>query len=166
MFNKEFSTVQKISIAALCMAGYVVVMLYTQSFAFGQYQIRIATAIYGLSALFPFLVIPLGLANFISNMLMGGLGPLDMIGGALVGFSTCAAIAWTQARKWPVWTIAIFITLIPGLVVPIWLSMLIAVPYMVLMPLLVVGQIVPGIVGAVLVSALSKVGQTGVVADR
>lgn len=166
MFNKEFSTVQKISMAALCMAMYVVVMLYTQSFAFGQYQIRIATAIYALSALFPFLIIPLGLANFISNMLMGGLGPLDMIGGALVGFATCAAIVRTQSCNWPTWTIAVFITLIPGLIVPIWLSMLINIPYMVLMPLLVIGQIVPGIVGAVLVSALGKILASGAIVAK
>jgi hypothetical protein len=38
-------------------------MLCTQSFAFGQYQIRIATAVYALNWTFPFLVAPLGLAN-------------------------------------------------------------------------------------------------------
>jgi hypothetical protein len=49
-------------------------MLCTQSFAFGQYQIRISTALYGLSAIFPFLIVPFGLANMFSNLVMGGLG--------------------------------------------------------------------------------------------
>ena len=164
MFNKEFSRVQKIAISGLCMSMYVVIMLYTQSFAFGQYQIRIATAVYGLSALFPFLIVPLALANFISNMLMGGLGPLDMIGGALVGFSTCFTIVWLHRRNLPLWTVAACITLIPGLVVPIWLSILLDIPYMVLMPLLVVGQIVPGIVGAVSTGALRRIWQRNTVA--
>ena len=44
---------QKLVFSALCIALYIVVMMCTQSFAFGQYQIRIATALYGLSAIFP-----------------------------------------------------------------------------------------------------------------
>ena len=67
MFNKEFTKTRKLTISALCIALYVVVMMCTQSFAFGQYQIRIATALYALSAIFPFLVLPFGLANFLSN---------------------------------------------------------------------------------------------------
>ena len=43
---------QKLVFSALCIALYIVVMMCTQTFAFGQYQIRIATALYGLSALF------------------------------------------------------------------------------------------------------------------
>ena len=74
---------QKLTISALCMALYLVVMMCTQSFAFGQYQVRIATALYGLSAIFPFLIIPFGLVNVLANTLMGGLGPLDMLGGGL-----------------------------------------------------------------------------------
>ena len=49
---------QKLVFSALCIALYIVVMMCTQSFAFGQYQIRIATALYGLSAIFPFLILP------------------------------------------------------------------------------------------------------------
>ena len=36
---------------------YIVIMMMTQGFAFGQYQVRIATALYGLAALFPFSVL-------------------------------------------------------------------------------------------------------------
>jgi hypothetical protein len=63
---------QKLVFSALCIALYIVVMMCTQSFAFGQYQIRIATALYGLSAIFPFLVLPFGLANVVSNTVMRG----------------------------------------------------------------------------------------------
>ena len=77
---KNLTKTQKLTISALCTALYLVVMMCTQSFAFGQYQVRIATALYGLSAIFPFLIIPFGLVNVLANTLMGGLGPLDMLG--------------------------------------------------------------------------------------
>lgn len=81
MMNRDMSRVQKLTFSAMVIALYVTVMYFTQSFSFGAYQIRIATALYALSYLFPFLVLPFGLANFIANMLFGGLGILDMFGG-------------------------------------------------------------------------------------
>ena len=156
MFNKEFTKTRKLTISALCIALYVVVMMCTQSFAFGQYQIRIATALYALSAMFPFLVVPFGIANFISNSIMGGLGPLDMLGGALVGSATSAAIVWIKNKNLPNYVIALAITLIPGLGVPIWLSLLLGIPYWVLASSIILGQLVSGIVGAALVTALEK----------
>ena len=52
--NQDYTKTQKLTISAICIALYLVVMLCTQSFAFGQYQVRIATALYGLSYIFPF----------------------------------------------------------------------------------------------------------------
>jgi len=156
MFNIPLSKTRKLTISALCIALYVAIMIYTQSFAFGQYQIRIATSLYGLGAVFPFLSIPMALANLISNTFMGGLGPMDMIGGAFVGYATCKAIILTKKRNLPNIFIALFIILIPGLVVPIWLSILLNIPYLVLVPSLVIGQILPGIVGGILVTAIEK----------
>ena len=96
---KNLTKTQKLTISALCMALYLVVMMCTQSFAFGQYQVRIATALYGLSAIFPFLIIPFGLVNVLANTLMGGLGPLDMLGGAGVGYLRGAALS-TRGPGW------------------------------------------------------------------
>ena len=73
----DISRTMKITISGIIIATYVVVMFLTQSFAFGQYQIRIATSIYALASIYPFLIVPLGLANFMSNTLMGGLGLND-----------------------------------------------------------------------------------------
>lgn len=112
---KNLSQTQKLTISALCMALYLVVMLCTQSFAFGQYQVRIATALYGLSAIFPFLVIPFGLVNVIANTLMGGLGPLDMLGGGLVGIVTSLTIVYAKRHHTGNWAVMLAITLIPGL---------------------------------------------------
>ena len=89
---KRYTQTQKLTIAGICIALYIAVMMCTQTFAFGQYQVRIATAMYGLSAIFPFLIVPFGIANVISNTIMGGLGPLDMIGGGIVGIVTTSVI--------------------------------------------------------------------------
>ena len=85
---KDMGKVQKMTFSAMIMALYVVLVYITQSFSFGAYQIRIATSVYALAYLFPFLVLPLGLANSISNTLFGGLGLLDTIGGGIAGILT------------------------------------------------------------------------------
>ena len=151
-----YTATEKITISGLVMALYIAVMLATQNFAFGQYQIRIATALYSLSAIFPFLVIPLGLANFLSNALMGGLGVLDMAGGVLVGLAASGAVLLGSRTRMPGLLTALAITLIPGLGVPIWLSWILNVPYSVLAVSLVGGQIIPGLCGAALVAVLKR----------
>ena len=147
----------QLTMSGIFLALYLVVMLCTQGFAFGQYQIRIATALYGLSAIFPFLVIPSCLANFLSNMLLGGLGPLDMLGGALVGLLTSSLIVWGKRRGWGNWIILVAVTMVPGLGVPLWLAVLLDIPYLVLASSLLVGQLVCGISSLLLVGALEKV---------
>ena len=74
---EHLSTTQKLTISGLMMALYIVVLYTTQSFSFGAYQIRIATSLYAVSYLCPFLIIPMGLANMLANFLFGGLGILD-----------------------------------------------------------------------------------------
>ena len=72
---------RKLTISAMVVALYIVVLYVTQSVSFGAYQIRIATSLYALAYAFPFLVIPMGIGNLISNFLFGGLGIFDMVGG-------------------------------------------------------------------------------------
>ena len=141
----------------MMMAVYVVLVYATQSFSFGAYQIRIATSVYAVAYLFPFLVLPLGLANSISNMLFGGLGPLDMIGGGLVGILTTLLIAGIRKMGWNRALVALPIVFVPGFGVPIWLSYLLNVPYSALALSLCIGQIIPALCGAAVVSALSRV---------
>ena len=154
--NQNFSNTQKLTISAVCIALYLVVMLCTQSFAFGQYQIRIATALYGLSYLFPFLVVPFGIANIASNVLMGGLGPVDAICGFIMGILTSCAIVLGRRCGFGTWVVAAAITLLPGLGVPVWLSYLLRIPYLVLAASLLVGQFVSGFAGMMLINAMEK----------
>ncbi|MGI6263317.1 MAG: QueT transporter family protein [Succiniclasticum sp.] len=152
--KREFSKTQKLTISAVCIALYLVVMVCTQNFAFGQYQVRIATGLYGLAALYPFLVLPLAVANILSNTLMGGLGPVDMIGGFCVGLATTSLIVFGKRHGCGNWIVAVAVTLVPGLGVPIWLSALLQIPYIVLVSSLLVGQFISGMAGMALVQAL------------
>lgn len=141
----------------MVIALYVVVLYFTQSFSFGAYQIRIATSMYALSYLFPFLVLPLGLANFIANGLFGGLGLLDMVGGCLVGIVTSFLIVQIRRRGWNKWLIALPILLVPGLGVSTWLSYLLHIPYGALAVSLCIGQAFPAVCGVLLVKVLERV---------
>lgn len=156
MNRKDISKTKKLTISAMVMALYIVVLYLTQSFSFGAYQIRIATSMYALSYFCPFLVLPLGLANFIANALFGGLGILDMLGGCMVGIVASGSIAWIRKLKLPKICIVPVITLVPGLGVPIWLSYCLGVPYGPLALSLCIGQIVPAIAGFVLVGVVEK----------
>lgn len=157
MDQENMSKVQKLTFSAMIIALYVVILYFTQSFSFGAYQIRIATSMYALSYLFPFLVFPLGLANFIANMLFGGFGLIDMVGGCLVGIVTTLLIVGIRKLKWNRWLIIIPIILVPGLGVATYLSYLLSMPYWALALNLCIGQTVPAVCGALLIRVLQRV---------
>ena len=157
MVKENMSKVQKLTVSAMVMALYVVVLYFTQSFSFGAYQIRIATSLYALSYLFPFLVLPLGFANFIANMLFGGLGLLDMFGGCIVGIVATAIIVLIRRQGWNRWLMVVPIVLVPGLGVSTYLSYLLHMPYGALALSLCIGQVIPAICGVVLVNVLQRV---------
>ena len=156
MVKENMSKVQPLTVSATVMALYVVVLYFTQSFSFGAYQIRIATALYALAYLFPFLVLPLGFANFIANFLFGGLGLLDWFGGCFVGIIVTAIIVLIRRKGWSRWLMILPIILVPGLGVPSYLSYLLHVPYSVLATSLCIGQSVPAVCGVVLVNVLQR----------
>lgn len=157
MGNKNTSKVQKLTTSAMVIALYVTVLYFTQSFSFGAYQIRIATALYALAYLFPFLVLPLGLANFIANMLFGGLGLLDMFGGCLVGMVTALLITGIRKMRLNRWLMVFPIVLVPGFGVAVWLSYLLKLPYLPLAASLCIGQAIPAVCGVLLVRALERI---------
>ncbi len=153
---EKLTPTKKLTVSSLSVALYVAVMAATQGFAFGQYQVRIATSLYALSGIFPFLVVPLGFANFLSNALLGGLGPLDMIGGVLVGLATGGIVAAFRRSRARYVATFFAIWLVPGLGVPVWLSYLLHLPYVVLAASLLVGQGIAGACGALLLMALRR----------
>ena len=151
-----WSLSQKIAISGIFMAVYVITVYLTQSFSFGAYQIRIATAIYALSWFFPFLILPLGAANCLSNLLFGGLGLPDIIGGFIIGVLTTSLVVLIKKLKLPNWLAGLPVFLVPGFGVPVYLHIILEMPYWVLTASLLVGQLVAGVVGSLLVVSLSK----------
>ena len=160
------SRLQKMTFSAMVMAIYIVVLRITSGFSFGAYQIRIATSLYALAYLFPFLVVPLGLANFISNMLFGGFGIVDMLGGCIVGMVAAACIVLIRRKNWNRMLIAVPIVLVPGLGVATYLSYFLAMPYPLMALNLCIGQLIPSIVGVVLVRVLERVWRPSAVAGQ
>jgi uncharacterized membrane protein len=154
--SSQYTNIQKLTISGIIIALYCVIMYFTQSIAFGPYQVRIATSLYALSYLFPFLVLPLGIANFLSNML-GGLGLIDMIGGCLVGIITAYLIVLIRKYKLPRAICILPVIAVPGTIVPIWLSLLNSLPYGLLVVSLCIGQIIPAITGVILIKVLGRV---------
>lgn len=150
------SSTKKLTISAMVVALYIVVLYLTQSVSFGAYQIRIATSLYALAYAFPFLMVPMGVANLISNLLFGGLGPLDMFGGFTVGVITTGLIVLIRKYEMNTWWIVLPIIFVPALCVPLWLSYLLDLPYAMLATNLVVGQTIPAILGATLIRVLSR----------
>ena len=153
----NMSRMQKLTFSAMMMALYIVVLYFTQSFSFGAYQIRIATSLYALAYIFPFLVVPLGFANLISNMLFGGFGVVDMVGGCIVGLLTTALVVLIRRKGWNKAFVALPIVFVPGLGVAVYLSYFLNMPYWLMALNLCIGQILPGIVGVVIVKALERV---------
>jgi uncharacterized membrane protein len=143
-------------ISAILIALYVAVMYITQSFAFGAYQVRIATSLYSLSYLFPFLILPLGFSNFLSNLILGGLGPLDMAGGFAAGIVTAGSIYLIRRFRLSDLLVIPAIILGPGLLVPVWLSYILNIPYLALAVSICIGQIIPGVLGYLLIKILEK----------
>jgi uncharacterized membrane protein len=139
MFN--FNT-RRLTASGIIMGIYIALMFVTQSFAFGQFQVRIATGLYILAAVYPWTVIPLGFANMLSNVLMGGLGAADILGGLAVGLLTAGACAILSSKKASVYLQVLPIAIIPSIVVPIWLTFILDVPYLSLVLSLLVGQTV------------------------
>lgn len=154
--KKSLTKTNKITISGISIAMYIIIMYFTQSFAFMQIQVRLATSLYALAAIFPFLIVPMGIANFLSNTLMGGLGLPDMIGGAIAGMITSALIYLISRYKLNDWLIIIPLISVPGLLVPLWLSYILHVPYLMLVLSVSAGQVIPAVLGVLLVKEFRK----------
>ena len=154
MYNFLANT-KRMTVAAMVMALYIVILYVTQGISFGPYQLRIATSRYALASVYPFLVVPLGLANFVAHFLLGRWGLIDRIGGGFVGIVTAWFIVQVRQRHYNPWLAALPIWWVPTLCVSAWLSYLLNLPYAVLVSSLAVGQLPPAICGVLLIQALS-----------
>lgn len=74
----------------------------------------------------------------------------------IIGISVSGAIALIRRFILPRWLVALPIIFIIGFGVPAYLTILLDVPYWVLVVSLLIGQIIPGIAGVILTQALEK----------
>lgn len=152
----KINSIRRLTISSMVIAIYIVVLYITQGMSFGPYQIRIATSLYALAYIFPFLVIPMGIANLIANFLFGGLGWLDCLGGFGVGIITTMIIVGLKRRQMNLWWSLLPIVVVPAVCVSAWLAYVLHIPYTVLLCNLSVGQVIPAVVGCLLVQLLKR----------
>lgn len=156
MYITNMNKTKKIALSGIIVALYVVLMYFTASFSFGAIQVRLATSLYALSYVFPFLVLPLAIANMLSNILGGYV--LDIVGGFFVGLITSGSICLARRipSKYGAFLIIPSIILLPAFIVPIWLSFVLNVPYFALVISLCLGQTLPAVLGYFIVLILSS----------
>ena len=87
-----------VSVAAVFAALYAVGVIFLEPISFSVYQVRLADALLPLSMIFGIpSVIGLSLGCVVSNV-YGGLGLIDIVGGATANFIACA-LAWQIAKR-------------------------------------------------------------------
>ena len=152
----EMSRIEKICFSSLIIALYVSLIFLAQGISYGAIQVRVATCLYALGYLFPFLPFPLFLANVISNLLFGGLGSIDILGGGVVGYFATRVACIMGLKRLNEWNLIFPIVLIPGLLVPTWLSIILNIPYFPLAISVCLGQIIPSILGVLLIKRIKS----------
>jgi uncharacterized membrane protein len=147
MYPKE---TKELARSSLLIATYIVITLVLQSVSFGFIQVRLANTLYGLCFLFPYLVVPMGIASGLSNLLLGGLGLVDVILGGLSTGIICYIISKLKNPLWIIPTITVGISLL----ISSYLHVLLNVPFELLVPNLLLGQLIPAVLSYVLVKRL------------
>jgi uncharacterized membrane protein len=147
---------KKLTVSALFIAIFIAVLGATAGFSFGAVQVRVANALYALSYVYPFLVVPTGLAVVLSNLIFGGLGLPDIIGGFIVATVTTSLMVLIKKLKLPRILVVVPTLVVPALLVPTWLSPMLGIPYWALVVSIGLGHIVPAILGYILVRAVEK----------
>lgn len=150
---------RKLTMSAIYIALYIVIIFLTSSVSFGAIQVRLANSMYALAFCYPFLVLPAGISVLLSNILFGGLGLPDMIGGFLVAIITTYLITLVRKHNLNKGLIASIIVVVPSLLVSIWLSVLLQLPYWPLVVSLMLGHVIPSIIGLILVSSIELTGK-------
>lgn len=149
-------SIKRLTASGIVIAIYINLMYASQFLSLGQIRIRVADCVYALCYIYPFLVIPMGVANFLCSLLFGGLGLADMVGWMLVGILTSAVICLIKRLRLNVWFISVPVVFVPGLLVPIWWSYLMHMPYAIVAFGICIEQIIPSLLGVILLKRLER----------
>lgn len=148
-----------VTLTAVFAAVYAVGVVVLAQISFLPFQVRVADALLPLSMLFGWpAVVGLSLGALVANI-FGGLGPVDMVGGAIANF-LATFIAWRIARhkskSWGVVGVVVEI-LVVSLIVGSYLSYLFAIPIVTGWAEVMLGSIIAiGILGSTLYFAVKE----------
>ena len=149
----------RVTLTAVFAALYAVGVIFLAPISFQAFQVRIADALLPLSILLGWpVVLGVTIGAFVANF-FGGLGPVDMIGGAVANFIATLA-AWMIARRRNRITALAGVAaeiIIVTLIVGTYLSYLLALPIGVGLLGVFLGSVIAiGLLGSILLFALSN----------
>ncbi len=148
-----------VTLTAVFAALYAIGVVFLAPISFQIFQVRIADALLPLAMLFGWpAILGLSIGAFVANF-FGGLGPIDMVGGALANF-IATFLAWKlvgkRSRPWMLAGAALEIVVVT-LIVGSYLSYLFGLPIEVGWTGVLLGSIVAiGGLGSPLLFALSN----------
>lgn len=147
-----------VTLASIFAALYAIGVVFLAPISFQIFQVRIADALLPLSMLFGWpAVLGLSIGAFVANI-FGGLGPIDMVGGAFANF-IATFLAWKLVRKNSrVWFLVggMVEIVVVTLVVGSYLSYLFGIPIEVGLTGVLLGSVVAiGILGTILLFTIS-----------
>ena len=148
-----------VTLTAVFAAVYTVGVVVLAQISFLPFQVRVADALLPLAMLFGWpAVVGLSLGAFVANI-FGGLGPVDMVGGAIANF-LATFVAWRitrhKSKPWGLVGVAVEI-LVVSLIVGSYLSYLFAIPIVAGWAEVMLGSIIAiGILGSVLYFAVKE----------
>lgn len=148
-----------VTLTAVFAALYAVSVVFLAPISFQAFQVRIADALLPLSILLGWpVVVGVTIGAFVANF-FGGLGPVDMIGGAVANF-LATLVAWKIARGRNRTTALVGIVteiVVVTLIVGTYLSYLLALPIGVGLLGVFLGSVIAiGVLGSILLFALSN----------
>ena len=148
-----------VSLTAVFAAVYAVGVVVLAQISFLPFQVRVADALLPLAMVFGWpAVVGLSIGAFVANV-FGGLGPIDMFGGAMANFiATFAAwrIARNRSKSWGLVGVIVEI-LVVTLIVGSYLSYLFAIPLEAGWAEVMLGSIIAiGILGSILYFAVKE----------
>ena len=147
-----------IALTAVFAAIYSIGVVFLAPISFQIFQVRVADALLPLAMLFGWpAVLGLSLGAFVANI-FGGLGPIDMVGGAVANF-IATFVAWrianNRGRRWALVGVVSEVIIVT-VVVGSYLSYLLAVPLEISWLGVFLGSITAiGVLGSILFFALS-----------
>jgi len=149
----------RIALTAAFASLYAVGVVFLAPISFQIFQVRVADALLPLAMVFGWpAILGLSLGAFVANV-FGGLGPVDMIGGALANF-LATLLAWKivarRGNRWMPVGVGVEI-LVVTLVVGTYLSYLLMIPLPLSWLGIFLGSLAAiGLLGSILLYTLSR----------